>query len=232
MTAHLPPGQLLDCDLMDYEQALHIMNDIVNVKIAGPSPDVLMLLEHPAVITLGRRSTESDLCIPKALLKTKGIDVFEVERGGLATYHGPGQLVGYLMIDLRLNHIGPSDLVNSIEIALIDTLSDISINASQKEGYRGVWAGEKKIVAIGIAVRRGISFHGFALNCNPDLSHFDLINPCGLGAGVMTSATQILGKEINPIQIKENITSKLQNQLGISFTPTPVSERVFSVSLP
>ncbi len=221
MIAKNIPGKLVNFTSLNYLEALNLMHSIVKVKKVKQWPEILLLLEHPTVITRGRSSTQNDLNITPEALRAKGIAIYDVERGGLATYHGPGQLVGYLIFDLRKINMSPSDLVNSIEIAIIKTLSHFNISASQKDGYRGVWVKNKKIASIGIAVQSGITFHGFALNCNPDLSHFDFINPCGLTQGVMTSASRIRNKTITPDDMKKTITQELQNQTGISFSSMP-----------
>lgn len=176
------------------------------------------------MITRGRRATNADLSVPPERLHAEGIELYDVERGGLATYHGPGQLVGYMMLDLRKNKLSPSDLVSAIEQALIAALALVGLSAHQQKGYRGVWVGEKKIASIGIAVQGGISFHGFALNCNPNLSHFDYIIPCGLSQGIMTSASTLLNTTIRPADIKDAVTQALTAQLNISFTPTPYDQ--------
>lgn len=211
-------GNVIDAGVLDYSTALKLMKNIVDIKQKKQWPEVLMLLEHPEVITLGRRATTKDILLDDKELQDIGITIHNVERGGLATYHGPGQLLGYIIMDLENNDMSPSLLVNHIEKAIIQTLKFYKINAEQRHEHRGVWVGSKKIASVGIAVQRGITFHGFALNCNPELSHFDFINPCGLGPGSMTSIARITKESISPNEIKPILTKHLESRVGINLS--------------
>ena len=210
-------GIVIHAGIMNYPFAQILMDSIVRIKRYKPWPEILLLLEHPPVITLGKRATAEDILYPDYMLKTKGINVHNVERGGLATYHGPGQLVGYILVDLKKINMRQSQLVNHIEAAIIQSLSYYGIDAKRHLNHRGVWVGDHKIASIGIAVRGGITFHGFALNCNPDLSHFDFINPCGLKPGSMTSIARIIGEPNSSDKIKNSITANLETRIGIDF---------------
>ena len=213
-----PRGLSVHAGMLDYAFALCLMEAVVDIKRRKTWPDIILLLEHPPVITLGRRATEKEILCPLHSLPEKGIGIYHVERGGLATYHGPGQLVGYLLFDLKRRQMRPGQLVDSVETALVTVLSEHGIAAERSPGHRGVWAGRHKIASIGIGVKGGISFHGFALNCSPDLSHFDLINPCGLGPHSMTSMSRLTGKSISPRTIAERIASALPKEIGFEFT--------------
>lgn len=157
----------------------------------GILPNLLLLLEHPHVYTLGRRGSSSDILAGPETLAQLGIDVHHVDRGGEVTYHGPGQLVGYPIIDLRAWGDGPLQYVRALEEVMIATLAEFGIDAGSDRRPTGVWVGHAKIGAIGVKISRGVSFHGFALNVEPDLSYFDHIVPCGMpDVGVTSMSAQ------------------------------------------
>jgi len=210
--------------MLNYAFALCLMEAIVSIKRLKPWPEFLLLLEHPPVITLGRRAKEGEILCPIQQLKALGISIHRVDRGGLTTYHGPGQMVGYLLFDLKRCRINPSQLVDHIEKALVALLAQYGIAAQQSPLHRGVWVDCHKVASIGIGVRGGITFHGFALNCNPDLSHFDFINPCGLGPGSMTSITRLSGKPVTPQALVRDLTICLQKVLAFDLTEAPLDK--------
>ncbi len=176
-----------------YPAALELMRDLAAAKAREPLDDLLILVEHEPVFTLGVRAAERDILVPPELLAREGISLCRVERGGLVTYHGPGQLVAYPILDLRARGLGPRELVAGLEEALLAFLAEFGVTGRIHPDHPGAWVGEKKIASIGVAVRRGISFHGLALNLDPNLGHFGLINPCGLTSQVMTSLAQLTG---------------------------------------
>jgi lipoate-protein ligase B len=155
--------------------------------------DRLLLVEHDPVLTLGRNNPEPKLRVAFPLLETMGIPVVQAERGGDITYHGPGQLVAYAIIDLRGWDIGPGDLVHGLETAAIETVANWKIRASRDRRNRGAWVGGRKLASIGIHVRRGVSMHGIALNVAPDMEHFGLIDACGMPDVEATSMERELG---------------------------------------
>ena len=214
------PTKLMNLGHVDFLQALSIMRQEVEVKRQGSHPEVLMQLEHEPVLTLGRNGKNSHVLASKSELKRRGISIHRVERGGQVTYHGPGQLVGYTLFDLRQMGIGPSDLVSGLESVIIKTLSEFGISGEQKEGFRGVWVGNDKIASIGIAVRKGISFHGFALNYDPDLAHFELITPCGLNGVRMTSICKILGSSIDEKNLRRLTAQFLKEHFDLYYMET------------
>jgi lipoyl(octanoyl) transferase len=165
-----------------YANALAWQEQLVAERLAG-APDALLLLEHPPVYTLGRGAD------PRFLgdAGDGAIDVVRVGRGGQVTYHGPGQLVGYPILALRRHRLDVHWYVRTLEQALIDTLGDLGIGAVRREGLTGVWVGERKIASIGVAIRRWVTWHGFALNVGPDLGGFAAIVPCGIAGVRMTS---------------------------------------------
>ncbi len=178
--------------VVPYGEALELQRALAGDRIAGRLPgDTLLLLEHPPVVTLGRGTRAASLPLAPELLRRRGIEVFEIERGGDVTYHGPGQLVGYPIFDLGGSGLR-RDLhwfLRQLEASLIEALAAFGITGERREGYTGVWTGggARKIASIGIHVRQWVTWHGFALNVTTDLSAFDLIVPCGIPDVVMTS---------------------------------------------
>jgi lipoate-protein ligase B len=162
----------------------------------GSGVDSLLLTEHRPVITLGRSHPEPDLRVPLETVKNYGIEVHQTERGGDITYHGPGQLVAYGIIDLKGWDLGVIDYVGGLEEAVIGVLADWGLRAERRIGARGVWVEGRKIAAVGLNVRRWVTMHGIALNIDPDMSHFDLINPCGMQDVEMTSLSAEMGKQV------------------------------------
>ncbi len=183
--------------LVPYGEALERQRALAEDRIAGRlASDTLLLLEHPPVVTLGRGTREASLPLAPELLRRRGIDVFEIERGGDVTYHGPGQLVGYPIFDLAGDGLR-RDLhwfLRELEAALIAALATLGIAGERRDGYTGVWTagGGRKIASIGIHVRQWVTWHGFALNVTTDLSPFGLIVPCGIPDVVMTSVAKEL----------------------------------------
>jgi lipoyl(octanoyl) transferase len=180
-----------------YDQALRLQAEIADLRLRNLIPNTLLLLEHPAVLTLGRNAQRANILASDELLASRGVTLHEINRGGDVTYHGPGQLVGYPIFDLRSLHhtnggrLGPVDFVRMMEEALIRLCSVYGVRAGRIAGLTGVWCGEppheRKIGAIGIHVARGITSHGFAFNVRTDLRDFQLINPCGITDRAVTS---------------------------------------------
>src|SRR5437764_3390648 len=179
---------------MEYGEALELQRNIARDRISGAVPqDVLLLLEHPPVVTLGRAAKEKHLIASPEFLKSKGVELFEVERGGDVTFHGPGQLVGYPIIDLKRHRQDLHWYLRKLEEALINTLADYGITGERNTAYTGVWTRGKKIASIGVHARDWVTWHGFALNVTTDLSYFDLIVPCGIAEVEMTSLAREIG---------------------------------------
>ena len=161
----------------------------------GRRPDTLLLVEHPHIYTLGRRGQEHDILIDADALESLGIEVHHTDRGGEVTYHGPGQLVGYPILNLRRWGGGPLKYVRALERVLIETLAEFGVIAESEGRPTGVWVEDRKIAAIGVKVSRRTTTHGFALNVCPDLSYFDHIVPCGMPDSRVTSLSGELGRE-------------------------------------
>ena len=179
--------------LVPYAEALARQRALAEDRIAGRlGSDALLLLEHPPVVTLGRGTRATSLPITPELLTRRGIDVYEIERGGDVTYHGPGQLVGYPIFDLGAHRKDLHWFLRQIEEALIVALARFGIRGERRASYTGVWTGGRKIASIGIHVRQWVTWHGFALNVSTDLQPFDLIVPCGIPDVVMTSVAREL----------------------------------------
>ena len=182
----------------DYGTALNVQLDLVKKRQSGEIGDTLILVEHPPVLTLGKRSSEGLILVSEEALKTHGIDVFQTERGGLVTYHGDGQIVGYPIVDIKRSGIGIRNFVGGLEQIFIDLLkSEYGIDAGKDEEHTGVWVGDSKITAIGLAVRRGVTMHGFAFNVKPNMDHFNLIVPCGIQNRGVASLKKLLGRDVD-----------------------------------
>ena len=188
--------QLLVTDLgtMPYADALALQRAVARARIGGEiGEDLLLLVEHPPVVTLGRSSKERHLLASPALLAARGVELFEVERGGDVTYHGPGQLVGYPIIDLKRHKQDLHWYLRQVEEALIRAVAPLGITGERSAGYTGVWTQGRKVASIGVHARDWVTWHGFALNVTTDLSYFGLIVPCGIAAVEMTSVARELG---------------------------------------
>lgn len=181
------PGLLLQPGRVAYETALELQHRLVELRRREKVPDTLVLLAHPPVITIGRNAGPENLLVSEAELERRGAKLFRVERGGDVTYHGPGQLVGYPVFRLRTGSVGVRRFVEAVEAALIRALAGLGVTAGLDPGGIGVWVGPRKIASLGVAVRHGVTFHGFALNVTTDLDWFRLMNPCGMARVEMTS---------------------------------------------
>ena len=178
---------------MPYVAALDLQRAVARARISGAlSEDVLLLVEHPPVVTLGRSSKAQHLLASPALLAARGVELHEVERGGDVTFHGPGQLVGYPIIDLKRHKQDLHWFLRQVEAALIGALAPFGIVGERRAGFTGVWTRGRKLASIGVHARDWVTWHGFALNVTTDLSYFDLMVPCGISAVEMTSVAREL----------------------------------------
>jgi lipoate-protein ligase B len=194
------PCYALFLGLMEYERALRLQMRISEAKKRGFVEDVLLLVEHPPTITLGRNGTWNHLLAPEETLAARGIVRYEVDRGGDVTYHGPGQLVGYPILELRTHERDVRRYMRKLEEMILGVLNSYGIRATRHENLTGVWTDSGKIAALGVHISRWITRHGFALNVSTDLSFFDLIVPCGIsGAGVASMASVLR----HPIKVDE-----------------------------
>jgi lipoate-protein ligase B len=193
------PLRVEDLGLRAYGETLEIQRELRRRRIEGElAEDVLLLVEHPPVVTLGRGTRASSLPLAPSQLERRGIEVFEVERGGDVTLHAPGQLVGYPILDLRQHREDLHWYLRSLEDTLIQALGGLGIEGERNPGRTGVWTAGRKIASIGIHVKQWVTLHGFALNVTPHLDLFDLIVPCGIPQVVMTSVATELLREGDP----------------------------------
>ena len=189
---------------VDYVQAWDLQLKLAQEVREGKRPNTLLLLEHPPTYTMGRLSRSSHLLLNPQQLQDRGIGVYETDRGGQVTYHGPGQIVGYPVLDLR-KWGGPLKYVRSLERVNMETLADFQIEGGLVEGITGVWAGDAKIAAIGVKISGGVAYHGFAVNVNTDLSYYDHIIPCGIEDRPVTSMSRILGKTVDLAEVQYSL---------------------------
>ena len=206
------PLQVKRLGLVPYEPTWHAMRDQTLARVgdaAATAPDELWLVAHPPVFTQGQAGK------PEHLLHDIGVPVVPIDRGGQITYHGPGQVVVYLLIDLQRRHIKVRELVHKIEQAVIDLLASYDITAARREGAPGVYVGEAKVAALGLRIRNGCSYHGVSLNVDMDLSPFAAINPCGY-AGMAVTQLNDLGVNVSVSEAGEALLQHLQNQLEMS----------------
>ncbi len=183
-----PELWVVDLGLVEYDEALAFQRAVAAARIDGRvAEDVLILCEHPAVVTMGRSAKASNLLLPESALAARGIALREVERGGDVTLHAPGQLVGYPIIDLKRHKQDLHWYLRTLEQVLIDALGTFGIEAGRRDGLTGVWVADRKIASIGVHARSWVTWHGFALNVTTDLRLFDIMVPCGIGGVVMTS---------------------------------------------
>jgi lipoate-protein ligase B len=216
-----PQANLLDLGRRDYVEVLELQRKLAETRARKLIPDTLILVEHPHVFTVGKAVPGE---VPS---QVHGVPVIRIERGGQWTYHGPGQLVGYPILDLNDRQRDIHRFLRSIEETLILTIGRFGINGGRGE-QTGVWVGRRKIASIGAAIRNWISFHGFALNINTDLSFFHKISPCGFPGSTMTSMKAELGHEIGFNEVKEELLNNFQKVFELNLSK--VEARVAEVS--
>ena len=190
-----------------YQEALDLQADLVEQRRRGDIGDTLLLLEHPPVITLGvkTRNNRTNIIASDAQLADAGVAVFQTGRGGDVTYHGPGQLVGYPILDLNPHRRDVHKYVRDIEQALIDAVAVFGVRAGRADGLTGIWVGQDKLAAIGVRISRWITSHGFALNVATNLSHFDLIVPCGIQDRGVTALERLLGRAVPMAEVESAV---------------------------
>ncbi len=211
-----PILNVLNLGLEAYDRVLDLQHRLVAARREGFVPDTLVLVEHPPVITLGRRGDERNILVSSDWLAERGIEVRRVERGGDVTYHGPGQLVGYPIMDLRQHRQDIGWYMHSLEEVLIRTLDAFGVAAGRLRGNIGVWAqGQEKIAALGVRIEDWITFHGFALNVGSDLAHFELIVPCGLVGKEVTSMEKILGHAVDMSAVCQQVSRHFSVVFGL-----------------
>ena len=202
------PARIIDLGTRDYAEAWRVQLELLAARQRDEVPDTLLLVEHPHVLTLGRGARRENL------LASADMPVFEVERGGDVTYHGPGQLCGYPILYLREDERDVHLYLRRLEEAVIRTLAEFAIEGDRQPGLTGVWVGARKLASLGVAVRRWVTLHGFALNVCTDLERFSAINPCGLSASVMGSMTGVLGRPVAVAEVRAPLLRHFATVLG------------------
>ena len=218
--------QVEQLGVLDYAAALQLQREKVGLRKAGAVPDTLLLLEHPHVYTLGRNARRENLLVSSRQLTELGAQVYETDRGGDVTYHGPGQLVGYPILDLTKHRRDLSWYIRSLEEVFIGVAGDFGIRAGRLAGSPGVWVGNEKLVAMGVHVSSWITSHGFAFNVNTDLGYFDGIVPCGLRDKGVTSLRKLGGGPVEMGTALERVVEHFGMVFGLETERVGVAPRL------
>ncbi len=213
------PWKAVALPVTPYETVLNLQHRLLARRIDGSlSTDTVILCEHPPVFTLGRRGGRENLKVPFGFIKKRGIPLIQAERGGNITYHGPGQLVAYFIVDLGRMRLSIPAFVERLETIMIRLSARWGVAAHRRPENRGIWVGSRKLGSVGIAVRRNVTFHGLALNVKPDLTPFSWIAPCGLHNVRMTSLARETGKAIGMHRIRTAALNQIETAFGVSLT--------------
>lgn len=213
---------------IDYDKALSIQERLSAMRQQNEIDDCLLILEHYPVLTMGVRAEESNILLPQKQLEEEGVKIYEISRGGDVTYHGPGQIVGYPILDLNNHGKDIKAFVWNLEevfIRLLKNKYDISAHREEKK-YTGVWVGDNKITAIGIAVKKWVTMHGFAFNVNTNLDHFKWINPCGITDKGVTSLQKLLGHTLDIELLKDQVTDYFCDVFELQAKPADINNLV------
>jgi lipoyl(octanoyl) transferase len=206
---------LVDLGSVDYKEAWSLQHRIHQAKQTGLSADVLLLLEHPHVFTLGKNAKKENILVTETDLREQGIGCVSIERGGDVTYHGPGQLLGYPILFLEALKLKVVDFVNRLEEVMIRVLTSYGLPAQRSSLNRGVWVKDAKLGFVGIALRRGITLHGFALNVAPKLSYYDMIHSCGLKGVTIVSLSSLLRRSIPMEEVKKKTIASFEDVFAL-----------------
>lgn len=217
------PCLFIDAPLMPYAQGLGLMRGLAAARRSGRVDDALILTAHPPVITLGRRGGTGDLLFPEAELAARGVAVERVERGGLVTAHGPGQLMVYPVMHLPSLGLGVAEFVHRLEEAALGVCAAVGVEAGRRQDHPGLWVGERKIASLGLAVSRGVTTHGLALYNRPEPELFSLINPCGLAPGAITSLAELRGRPVEDTRLRRLMAQGLARTLELEMKPWPLA---------
>lgn len=204
---------IVSLDKMDYKSALDIQFKLLEKRQKNIIDDTLLIVEHPAIITLGKNAKEENILFSKEYLREHNIELAQVNRGGDVTYHGPGQIVGYAIVNIKEQKLGVKDFVDKLEQIFIDLLKEkYDIEAERDDINNGVWVNNEKITALGLAVKRWVTMHGFALNVSTDLDAFKLIVPCGIESRQVTSIEKIKNQKIDIEKLKLEVVDYFVDQ--------------------
>jgi len=201
--------QIRDCGLAEYREVLQLQHELREKGCRFKTPGTVLIVEHPAVITLGARRSSNRLLISREDLAQRHIDVVSIRRGGGTTAHNPGQLVLYPILNLKQTGLGISEYIRELEAIGIELLEQLGVHSARRKGYPGLWVGKRKIASIGVRVSKFTTYHGMAINIQNDLSIFDLIIPCGLDDVEMTSVLRETGKRHSMSRVKKNLAELL-----------------------
>ncbi len=219
------PLGILDLGRQRYGETLDLQRSLAKQRVSGAlDHDVLLLVEHPTVVTLGRGTKASSLPLSAAQLEARGMEVYEVERGGDATVHEPGQLVGYPILDLHRHRQDLHWYLRQLEAVLIEALTAFDIPAERNPGLTGVWTGGRKIASIGIHVKQWVTLHGFALNVINELKGFDWVVPCGISGVIMTSVAREAGRSTDQLQLWNETKDAVIGAMGRQFDLAPTRD--------
>ena len=233
-TSKMPLRTLWEIPLgrTSYEQVWKFQKQLLNRRATGSVPDCLISTEHDPVLTMGRGTDHENLLASDAELKRRSVTLFEIERGGDITFHGPGQLVLYPIIDLKERGRDSHKYLRDLEQVTIRALAEFGLKAGVKEGLTGVWVNDKKVAAIGVALSKWITYHGVAINVATDLSYFDLINPCGITNYPVGSVADSLGRDPGMDQFKTVIVTKFAEYFGYQIEKADDSDLLITDLLP
>ena len=220
-----------DLDFIDYKEAWDLQKEVLTLRSDGKVNDVLFLLEHPHTYTLGKVADKSNLISSKEYLEKNKISVYDIDRGGDITYHGPGQIVGYPIIDLKSWVMDTHKYLRALEEVIIQTCAEYGVKGTRNPKYTGVWIEDRKIAAIGIKVSRWITMHGFAFNINTDLDLFNGIIPCGISDKEVTSLSKEINKDISISEVKEKLVNNFKSIFEYKELSAITREELLAVNL-
>jgi lipoyl(octanoyl) transferase len=221
---------IVDLGTIAYQEAWDLQHSIHEAKQVGLSEDVLLLLEHPHVFTLGKNAKKENILVSETLLRDQGIDCVSIERGGDVTYHGPGQLLGYPLFFLERLKLRVVDFVDRLEEVMIHVLKGYGLPAQRSPLNRGVWVKEAKLGFVGIALRRGITLHGFALNVAPKLSYYDMIHSCGLKNVQIVSLSSLLRKSVPMEEVKKKTIDSFESVFALKTEQISLTDLLAALS--
>ncbi|MBI2954795.1 MAG: lipoyl(octanoyl) transferase LipB [Chloroflexi bacterium] len=218
------PCRLIELGSIDYLRAWQLQKQLAEARYEDAIDDLLLLLEHPHTYTTGPAGKDTHILFDDATLRMEGATFYRVDRGGDITYHGPGQLVGYPIFDLRCWTRDLHRYLRTLEEVLIRTLLDFGVVAERIKGATGVWVNDAKIAAIGVKVTRWIAFHGFALNVSTDLSYFANIVPCGLSGKGVTSLARVMGENVTSGEVVRRLAAHFSDEFGVRIIPSSLDQ--------
>ncbi len=216
-----------DLGLTGYRAAWHVQLQTHAAVAEGRAPPTLLLTEHPPVITFGKKGGRANLLSDPALLEAQGFSLFDIERGGDVTYHGPGQLVGYPILPIGR---AVRSYLRNLEAVMVQVLAEYGLTGVGSPGYAGVWVGDEKVVAIGVAIKRNVSFHGFAINVSTDLTHFSHIVPCGIQDRGVTSLSKLLDRPVTLDEVKPKLVRAFADTFEVNISEVDISASPIAAS--